>query len=132
MMEQRKYLMVGLPLSGKSSFLGPFWHVVESEEITASYSIVIQPDDREYLNRLRDSWLSCQVVERTPFGTIKEVTLSLLDRSTGISHILTIPDLAGETFRLLFEQRELQPQYADLFTEADGIMLFISASVKST
>ena len=54
---------MGLPSSCKSSFIGAFWHVVESGEIDSTYTVTVPPSDREYLNQLRKNFLTLYYVE---------------------------------------------------------------------
>ena len=55
-------MMMGLPGSGKSTFLAALWHQLESTEIpTAFIAERLQPD-REYLNKIREKWLEFEEI----------------------------------------------------------------------
>jgi hypothetical protein len=125
-MQEKNYFLLGLPHSGKTSFIGPLWHVIESGElVTSSYTMEIQPEDREYINGLRDKWTSCTEPERTIVGTIREIYLTLTDRGSNVQHKILIPDVSGETFAQTFETREMPSTYSDLIRGASGLLLFI-------
>lgn len=119
-------IFIGLPNSGKSSFIGALWHVVDSGELNALYSMHVQPEDREYLNSLRASFLGCVSVERTKTEFIKEIDLAVTENSTGRTIKFTFPDLSGETFESQFEYRKLSKHYLDQVSQCDCVMLFVN------
>lgn len=124
--ESNRCLFVGLPNSGKSSFIGALWHVVESGEINSLYSVKVQPEDREYLNRLRSSFLDCVPVERTKTEFVKKIELDIIENSSGKVINFTFPDLSGETFESQFEYRKLTSDYLNQIRECNSLMLFIN------
>jgi len=119
-------MFMGLPNSGKSSFIGAFWHVVDSGEIEDSYTVDVQPNDREYLNELRDSFLGCKAPERTKTEFVKQIDLDVKDNSTGNKATFTFPDLSGETFESQFEYRKITKTYLADIEECDSIILFVN------
>ena len=70
-----KCMFIGLPGSGKSSFIGALWHVASTGEINSAYSLTIQPNDREYLNKLQVDFLECKAPDRTKIEFKKKVPL---------------------------------------------------------
>lgn len=124
--ESHRCLFIGLPNSGKSSFIGALWHVVESGEIKEAFTVVTQPNDREYLNILRDCWLGCVAPERTKTEFIKKVELQFRDNDTLAEAKFIFPDLSGETYELQFEHRKLTEDYVNSIRETDGIILFVN------
>lgn len=121
-----KCMFLGLPDSGKSSFIGAFWHVVETGEIDAHYRVTAQPNDREYLNGLRASFLNCQAPERTKTEFFKNIELSILDKTNNQEIDLVFPDLSGETFSGHFAYRKITDDYINQIKNCNGIMLFIN------
>ncbi|WP_158799417.1 hypothetical protein [Pedobacter sp. L105] len=119
-------MFIGLPNSGKSSFIGALWHVVESGEIDSLYSITVQPDDREYLNSLRSSFLDCKSVERTKTESVKKIELEIKDNTNGQVMNFVFPDLSGETYESQFEYRKLTIDYIDQVSGCNSIMLFVN------
>jgi len=119
-------MFIGLPGSGKSSFIGALWHVVESNEIISSYSISSQPEDREYLNMLRAAFLSCTPPERTKIEFPKTVELAFKNTETGQTTNFIFPDLSGETYSNQFSYRKLSEKYVDDLSLSNGIILFVN------
>ena len=119
-------MFMGLPNSGKSSFIGAFWHVIESGEIEDAYTVNVQPNDREYLNELRESFLGCKAPERTKTDFVKQIDLNIKDIITGNSATFTFPDLSGETFESQFEYRKITKEYLNDIADCESIMLFIN------
>lgn len=119
-------IFIGLPSSGKSSFIGALWHVVETGEIESQYTVSVQPKDREYLNQLRSNFLGCKSPERTKTGFVKRIELELKDSYTNKISNLIFPDLSGETYESLFEYRQLTKEYLDELSGCNSIMLFVN------
>jgi len=120
-----KQLLLGLPATGKTTFLAAFWHVVESEEVPESLNLVNLEGDREYLNRIRGQWLSFNEVKRTPSGPAETVSMRMLDQNRGIETELFISDLAGETFREQWVSRKWDGSFARTARDTEGLLLFV-------
>jgi hypothetical protein len=121
------YCLIGLPRSGKSTFIAALWHIVDSEEIEDSIVIKGLPEEREYLNKLRDAWLSFQEFERTKVENKHHVTLTVSGNDHVISE-LKFPDVSGEMYNIQFESRKLELEYLKMIQSSNGIMLFINPS----
>lgn len=117
---------IGLPSSGKTSFIGAFWHVVESGEIDSTYAVTVPPSDREYLNRLQKYFLDCEAPERTKTDFVKKIEIEVVERSTDKKATFVFPDLSGETFESQFEYRKLTNDYVDQVSECNSLMLFVN------
>jgi len=122
-----RLLLIGLRGSGKTSFLAALWHLIEAGELpTALRASELQPD-REYLNRIRDSWLKFEPVGRTSLRSQEVISLVLRDATSGAAIDISLPDLSGELFRLQWATRKATKFYADLAANTSGIMLFLHA-----
>jgi ABC-type dipeptide/oligopeptide/nickel transport system ATPase subunit len=120
-----RLLLVGLRGSGKTSYLAALWHLIEAGEIPTSLaSSQLQPD-RQYLNRIRDSWLTFQQVGRTSLRSPETVSLLLRDAATNANIHITLPDLSGELFRLQWVTRRAALPYAQFAADCSGILLLI-------
>ncbi|WP_184547201.1 hypothetical protein [Mucilaginibacter sp. FT3.2] len=117
---------MGLPSSGKTSFIGAFWHVVESGEINSTFTVTVPPGDREYLNKLRSNFLDCKVQERTKIDFVKKIEIEVTEQSSGKLATFVFPDLSGETFESQFEYRKLTGDYIEQVSECNSLMLFIN------
>jgi hypothetical protein len=119
-----KQLLIGLPSTGKTTFLAALWHVVESNEVTGSLHLSRLDGDREYLNRIRTQWLTYKELKRNPTGLTETMSMRLLD-DTGTETELVVSDLAGETFRAQWSSRRWDRAFARIAKGADGILLFV-------
>ena len=117
-------LMVGLPRTGKTTFLAALWHVVRSDEVSDSLRLDRLEGDQEYLNLIAAQWLKCKALERTSGDQIK-VDIRLRDPATGYLAWLRIPDMSGELYESLWETRTCLTSFADLVNEVDGCLLFV-------
>jgi hypothetical protein len=124
-MSVRRNLVIGLPESGKTTFIAAFWHVVESEEVPSALRVKQLTGDRAYLNRLREAWLRCEPVGKTLPADETVVRMLLEDRaSLGTSELL-LPDIAGETFHDQWINRRWTKGFDELVLAADGALVFV-------
>lgn len=120
-----KQLLVGLPATGKSTFLAALWHVVDSGEVPGSLRLEKLHGEREHLNKIRNDWLSCREVARTVIGSEQLVSMQLTDQERGKITEVFFPDMSGESFRLQWKDRTWSKEYEQLVCEAGGILLFV-------
>lgn len=125
-MTERSVVIIGLPESGKTTFLGALWHLVTAREIeTALRFHNLRSGDVAHLNAIAARWRAARVQERTAIGGNKLVSINLLDQS-GLAVRVTFPDVAGEAYRRMWEERACDQEVADLLRAA-GVLLFIHA-----
>ena len=99
--------IVGLPSSGKTTFLAALWHMVrETGSITALSFDRLNQGNYEHLNALAKRWRSGMIQQRTQVGGAKVVTMQLKD-DAGQKVEVSFPDLPGEDFSRMWERREL-------------------------
>jgi hypothetical protein len=126
MSENKNCVLIGLPKSGKSTFVAALWHVVESSELESSLTITSLPADRVYLNEIRNNWLSCSKLNRNKVEFLKHITLEVEDKDTKIKTNFGFPDLSGEMYNLQFESRRIKLDFIDLLQKSNGIILFVN------
>lgn len=119
------FLMLGLRGSGKTTFLAALWHYLESAEHSDRLALPLLQPDRDYLNRIRNSWLAMKPVGRTSSRANATVSLALHDNLTNSDINILIPDLWGELFRLQWSTRKAPTSYVSFAKECTGVMLFI-------
>lgn len=124
------FVIMGLPASGKTTFLAALWHIVEAGEITSRLKLKSYEGDLSYLNRIAEAWRTFQKVPRTSQVGDVNVIINLLDSDTGVEGTAFFPDLAGETFEAQVEARRCRPEFIESLAHEDGILFFISANVK--
>lgn len=117
-------LMVGLPRAGKTTYLAALWHVVKSNEVPESLQLDRLEGDQEYLNLIAGQWSRCEALERTS-GDRVEVDIWLRDPANGRLVQLRIPDMSGELYESLWENRACLASFADLVKDVDGCLLFV-------
>jgi hypothetical protein len=120
--------MVGLPLSGKTTFLAALTTVLESGEVDSKLRLEQLGQDDRWLNRIRRSWSDCEEVPRNAMGPHEPAELNLIDIASSRLVNLEFPDLNGETFRDLWIHRTTSIEFKKLADEAKGIVLFIHPS----
>ncbi len=125
MNKNRNVVMIGLPNTGKTTFLAALWFVVNNQdEVSSEFKLDELHGDIEYLNEIQKCWLSFQRVERTKRTAEVITCMKLIDQSSNSTISLNIPDLSGERFRQQFEDRIFDEDYAKMAVEADGLLLF--------
>src|SRR5579871_183924 len=127
MAEQRSIVIGGLPGSGKTTFLAALWHLVIGREIPTKLGFHSLPDgDSTYLNQIARVWRSAKVQGRTLVGSPKLVNMNLRDGAGNLVR-LTFPDLSGESYRRMWEDRECDLDVAAILRKGTGILLFVHA-----
>jgi hypothetical protein len=124
-----KQLLVGLPATGKTTFLAALWHIVDSEEVSGSLRLEKLHGDREHLNKIRNDWLSCRKIDRTILGNEHLVSMQLTDQERNRLTEVFFPDLAGESFTFQWKDRMWSKEYDQLVCEAGGILLFVHPKI---
>lgn len=123
-------IVMGLPASGKSTFLAALWHLVEAEEVVCRLSLESYVGDLGYLNMIAEAWRNFEEVQRTSQVGDVDVTLQLVDSETGDASTIFFPDVAGEAFDAQIDNRRCRPDFVEGVARGDGVLLFISADVK--
>jgi hypothetical protein len=118
-------VMIGLPGSGKTTFLAALWHQLESGEIPTVFTAETLQEDREYLNKIREAWLGFEEIPRTPVGIERSALLHLRHVSTGSEYDLSIPNVAGETFATQWLGRQTPQNYIERLRASFGLILFV-------
>lgn len=125
-MSTNAIVVVGLPSSGKTTFLAALWHLIFGREIPTVLSLEgIARGDHSHLNAIADRWLRAQEQERTLTDGNAFVSLNLLDATKQQAQIV-FPDVAGEAFSRMWEQRECDPEIAEMLRQGN-VLLFINA-----
>lgn len=130
-MPMQTVCLVGLPQAGKSTYLAALWEVIYHDETTGAISLVEMPPQREYLTEIHKAWVRCEPSIRTrDFGAVTDIhavhNVDLALRSPeGSRFELGIPDIAGEAFNEVWEQRTWAPELRSRAAEATSVILFI-------
>jgi len=125
-MEERSIAICGLPGSGKTTFLAALWHLVTSREIdTALRFDSLRNGDASHLNAIAARWRNAMVQDRTTMGANRLVSMRLVN-TAGTRVRLTFPDVSGEAFRQIWEERDCDVTVADMLRSGE-VLLFVHA-----
>ncbi len=127
-MSMRYHSILGLPKSGKTTYLAALWHIIDAGEVPTKLVLDKLIGDNAYLNKIVDAWRRCEEVPRTSMQDEKKVTIHAHVPASGQKIVLCFPDLSGETFKLQFAARKCAPDYVEGFNGGGGILLFVNAN----
>jgi hypothetical protein len=118
--------MIGLPETGKTTFLAALWHVIRNHEaVPGALRLADVRGDRTYLNRIEKQWLACLPIERTKVAG-QMVVIRVEHPTTRQAVELSIPDLSGEMYEdMQWGHRECTRDYVKLAESAAGALLFL-------
>lgn len=119
------FLLIGLPDTGKTSFLAALWYMVGQSGTNCGLTLETLDGDIQYLNQIRDAWSEYRPVPRNKADLEKPVSMVLKDCATGQVGRLGFPDLSGEAFRSQWTHRQLASTYDRSLREATGGVLFV-------
>jgi len=119
--------IIGLPRSGKTTFLAALWHLIDAGEVTTKFVLDRLVGDYTYLNRIVEAWRRCEEVPRTSMAAETKVTIYVHEPASGHKIALGFPDLSGESFKQQFAARTCTPDYVEGFAGTGGILLFVTA-----
>lgn len=121
-------LFMGLPGSGKTTFLAALWHVLDERSSETRLKLKGLSVDRTYLHQITADWQKCSQVQRTKLEHEQEVNLSLASGTTEFE--LAVPDLSGEGFELQLRDRKISVEHHGNIQRATGLVLFVHARTK--
>ena len=127
-MNEKQICFIGLPSSGKTTFLAALWHYINSQENECDLTLDGYKEKYEHLNSIQEQWAEGKSVLRTPVESKLFAVLNLKSKITGESFILSIPDLSGEEFEGQIEKNKLRKEVFESIDNSNGIMLFINAN----
>jgi hypothetical protein len=124
--KQVDQLVIGLPESGKTTFLAALYHVVTTDEVPGALELAELHGNRDHVSRIHSAWLRCEEVGRTAASGEGVVSLRLRDRSATEEIVEVIfADMMGESFQAQWTEREWSSDYARMVGRAAGALLFV-------
>ncbi len=127
-MTTQYHTIIGLPGSGKTTFLAALWHLIDAHEVSTNLVLDKLVGDHAYLNTIVDAWRRCEEVPRTSKLAETKVTIHVHAPASGQRVVLGFPDLSGESFEEQFATRACKSDYVEGFASASGILLFVNAN----
>lgn len=125
-MSTRSAVIIGLPTSGKTTFLAAFWHLVTERDVDTMLRFdSLKDGDTSHLNAIAARWREAKEQDRTVHGGIRLVSMSLKDADDGPVRV-TFPDVPGEAYQRMWEDRDCEPKIAEVLKDGD-VLLFVHA-----
>ena len=121
-------LLIGLPATGKTTYLAALWHVVQQLQPPSMLQVEKLDGDIRYLNDICKTWLPCEPVPRTNPDSETIASMHLRDAASDRNTTLFFPDLSGESFELQWTTRQLTKTYDKQLRTATGALLFVNPS----
>jgi hypothetical protein len=120
---QPRLALIGMPQTGKSTFLGAFWGVIQSplEPAVREASFA---GDRSYIQRLAEQVARGREIDRTGVDTNEAMAVELEFDGLGTANVL-VPDTSGESLRVLVESQVWHSRLHDACSQATAVALFV-------
>jgi len=126
-MEEYSYYILGLPATGKSTFLGALYYLLMNEEEgKCSLRIKHVLGDATYIGKLSNTWAEYKELDRTNISNKNLKTeLELEDNNDNIYKI-KFPDSSGEKFKKMLNDRFIDIEEVNEIKLANKFYLFIN------
>ena len=118
-------LLVGLPESGKTTFVAALWHVIVSQDVEGALALEALDAPTDHLNELRGRWLRFEEAFRTSSNAERLSTIKIRAGEVSTATEIVIPDLAGESIQRGLIERRWEAGFAELVRGATGVLLFV-------
>lgn len=122
-----QHSIIGLPRSGKTTFLAALWHLLDAGEVSSKFVLDKMVGDHTHLNTIVDAWRKCEEVPRTSMAAETKVSIHVKEAASERTAVLHFPDLSGESFEQQLSTRSCTTDYVDCVEGSGGILLFITA-----
>lgn len=126
-METKRSFMMGLPESGKTTFLVAFTYMLNNrtnniqlrlrDKMPDGYTIEMQEQE--------DRWASFQQLNRTPENRICNMHFELIDSDEN-EYVLEVPDSSGELYNYMLRDRYVEDNIRKAILCADEILFFLN------
>jgi hypothetical protein len=124
---ERSLIIAGFPESGKTTYLAALWSILTARLTASSTTLRFESlgeGEFSHLNAIAQRWLDGFRQFHTEIPGNKVVQMNLLGPDQKPVR-LAFPDLSGESYRHMFEERECDRQVAQILTSGQGMLYFI-------
>ena len=123
--------IIGLPGSGKTTFIAALWEVVNEPRLEKALTIEsIGKNDHSYLRKIVTVWRKATEQARTRLTGLSAVRINLKDLHGNVVEV-AMPDAPGEDFRAMWENRELGRVLGDSLADGNIMLLINGNKVKA-
>jgi len=127
----KTFLMIGLPETGKSSFIQALDEVLKNPQDSNSLCSDGLAQDRSYLNHGKADFVAGKQPDRTNLLNNSSVELLFEHPPTKMRGRLELPDKKGEIFLEQWITRQWEIDYRESLSKIDGALIFVRADGKS-
>jgi hypothetical protein len=125
-MTDKSVVVIGLPGAGKTTYLAALWHLVTANDIATKLKLSrLGAGSRKHLNDIASRWQNATQQDRTFLQGLKLVQMHLSD-DQGRDIRVTFPDVPGEEYRRMWEDREIDADVQQTLN-SHGVAFFIHA-----
>ena len=125
----RANLVLGLPASGKSTYIAALGHILLNQDVETELRLELS-DDESHILSLQQRWLRYEVLKHTPTGAENWVTFHLISNLSEQKISLELPDFSGESLKNAIATGIYPEELAAALGESTGIFLFTNAAGK--
>ena len=118
-------LLVGLPSSGKTTFLAALWHVIFRRDVDGALELEVLDTLVDHLNDLTGRWLRFEVANRTSIDAEQIAEISIKHSDGASITEIVVPDLAGESIQRSLADRQWSAGLRDYVHDSTGVLLFV-------
>lgn len=123
--------IIGLPGSGKTTFLAALWELVNERRVAKELSFdSIGENDNSYLRKIVTVWRGATEQARTRLTGLSSVKMNLKDGDGNLVQV-AVPDAPGEDFRSMWENRELGSVLGAGLAEGNIMLLVNGNKIKA-
>lgn len=122
-MEQRQIAFLGLPGTGKSTYLGTFWHFVDETTVSAVEEAGTA-SNLAHVQELASRASGLRAPDRTPFAADNRFDVPVRFKEAGEAR-LVIPDRSGEQLQQMIERRQWPRLLRADLDSVSGILFFV-------
>ncbi len=118
--------LVGLPDTGKTTYIAALWAYVNSSGPPERYHVVRPPGNAKYLTEIADAWVRGQPLPRNDSTDTPQISFGI--GAEGQRDLeFALPDLRGEVFKTMVTKFQAGLTIIDLLTDADVLLFVVSA-----